>query len=50
MASAKMKVLMLESDQNQVFGRFSGSVRLGSGEILSLEGAVGFAERVFNKW
>ena len=48
--SANMKVLMLASDQNQVFGRFAGSVLLSDGEEITLDGAVGFAERVFNKW
>ena len=48
--AANMKVLMLASDQNQVFGKFSGTVRLSSGETVTLDGAVGFAERVFNKW
>ena len=48
--ASRTKLLMLESDQNQVFGKFSGNVRLATGENLSLEGAVGFAERVFNKW
>ena len=48
--AAHMKVLMLESDQNQVFGKFSGTVRLASGEGIILEDAVGFAERVLNKW
>ncbi|MBO4479067.1 MAG: DUF2804 family protein, partial [Clostridia bacterium] len=36
--------------QNQVFGKFSGAIRLSSGETVTLENAVGFAERVFNKW
>lgn len=48
--SAKMKVAMLESDQNQVFGKFSGKVRLALGEEVTLTDAVGFAERVHNKW
>ena len=48
--AANMKVLMLASDQNQVFGKFSGTVRLSSGESITPENAVGFAERVFNKW
>ena len=48
--AAKMKVLMLASDQNQVFGKFSGSILLSSGERITLDGAVGFAERVFNQW
>ena len=48
--AAKMKVMMLASDQNQVFGKFDGTVLLSDGEEVTLEGAVGFAERVFNKW
>ena len=48
--TAKMKVMMLESDQNQVFGKFEGKVILSNGEMIALQDAVGFAERVFNKW
>jgi len=48
--AAKMSVLILASDQNQVFGKFSGIVTLSSGEVLKIEDAVGFAERVYNKW
>ena len=48
--AAKMSVLMLASDQNQVFGKFDGTVILSSGETITLSGAVGFAERVYNKW
>jgi len=48
--AAKTKLLMLESDQNQVFGRFEGTVLLSTGEEITLDGALGFAERVFNKW
>ena len=44
------KLLFLRSEQNQVFGKFSGTVRLSTGETLTLDGAFGFAERVFNKW
>jgi len=44
------KVLMLRSDQHQVFGKFFGTVTLRSGERIEINGAVGFAERVFNKW
>ncbi len=48
--AAKMKVLMLESDQNQVFGKFDGTIILKTGETIRLTNAIGFAERVFNKW
>lgn len=48
--AANMKVLMLASDQNQVFGKFKGDILLSNGEKITLDDAVGFAERVFNKW
>ena len=48
--AAKMSLGILASDQNQVFGKFSGTVTLKSGEVLTLSDAVGFAERVYNKW
>ena len=48
--AANMKVAVLASDQNQVFGRFDGTVILCGGETVTLSGAVGFAERVSNKW
>ena len=48
--AAKMSLGILASDQNQVFGKFSGSIRLSDGEVLELTDAVGFAERVYNKW
>ena len=41
---------LLRSDQNQVFGKFYGVAILKSGEKVAIDGAVGFAERVFNKW
>ncbi len=44
------KLLMLRSDQHQVFGRFYGTALLKSGEKVAIDGGVGFAERVFNKW
>ena len=48
--AASLNVGLLASDQNQVFGKFSGTVLLANGEPISLSEAVGFAERVFNKW
>lgn len=41
---------LLCSDQHQVFGRFSGIVRLDDGTPLTVRGLTGFAEKVFNKW
>ena len=41
---------LLCSDQHQVFGRFSGVVKLDDGTTLAVRNLVGFAEKVFNKW
>ena len=43
-------VLVIRSDQHQVFGRFSGTVKLDDGREIKLSDLLGFAEKVFNKW
>ena len=43
-------VLVLKSDQHQVFGKFSGTIILDDGTALKIKDFVGFAERVVNKW
>ena len=48
--ASKTDVLVICSDQHQVFGRFSGVVRLDDGREIRLERFHGFAEKVFNKW
>ena len=48
--SAKIDLLVLCSDQHQVFGRFSGSVILDNGEKIEIRDLMGFAEKVRNKW
>lgn len=48
--ASKTDVKVICSDQHQVFGRFTGSVRLDDGTVLKLDGFLGFAEKVFNKW
>ena len=48
--ASKTDVLVICSDQHQVFGRFSGTVQLDDGRILKLNDFLGFAEKVFNKW
>ena len=40
----------LKSDQNQVFGRFNGTVTLDDGTVLQIRDLLGFAEKVENKW
>jgi hypothetical protein len=44
------KVLVLESDQHQVFGRFTGKVVLDDGTHLEVKDFLGFAEKVMNRW
>ena len=41
--------LLLRSNQNQVFGLFSGSFLI-DGKAFSFSNVPGFAEKVFNKW
>ena len=48
--SAKIDVLVICSDQHQVFGRFSGTVTLDDGRKLTVDRLMGFAEKVRNKW
>lgn len=43
-------VLVIESDQNQVFGRFSGKAVLDDGTVLEFKDFFGFAEKVKNRW
>lgn len=41
---------LLMSDQNQVFGRFTGSCVLDDGTVIHLQDSLGFAEKVRNRW
>ena len=47
---AKTDLKVLTSDQNQVFGRFSGRAVLDDGTPLQINDLFGFAEKVVNKW
>jgi hypothetical protein len=42
--------LALASIQHQVFGDWSGSVALGDGRVIEVEGLLGFCEKVTNRW
>jgi len=44
-----MDVILIGSNQNQVFGRFNGTIKVED-KIIKLENCLGFAEKVFNKW
>lgn len=48
--ASRTKVLVLESDQHQVFGQFSGTVILDDGTKLTINKLIGFAEKVKNRW
>lgn len=48
--SSNTKVLVLESDQHQVFGHFTGTVILDNGTKLNVNKLIGFAEKVMNRW
>lgn len=43
-------LLIIKSDQHQVFGHFSGKAVLDNGTILEIKDLMGFAEEVKNRW
>ena len=43
-------VKVIESNQHQVFGRFTGTAILDDGTVLRVKKLTGFAEKVLNKW
>jgi len=44
-------LLVIRSNQNQVFGIFNGTIRLPESEkLVHIEDAPGFAEKVYNRW
>ena len=45
-----INLLVLRSNQNQVFGKFSGTLKFSDGKVVEIKEMLGFAERVFNKW
>ena len=47
---AKISLIVIMSDQHQVFGRFSGEVTLDDGKKMVIKDLLGFAEKVRNKW
>ncbi len=48
--AARTSALIIESDQHQVFGRFTGKVVLDDGTVLELKDFMGFAEKVRNRY
>ncbi len=48
--SSHINALLIESDQHQVFGRFTGEIILDDGTVLHLKDFMGFAEKVRNRY
>ncbi len=42
--------IVIKSDQNQVFGKFTGKAVLDTGEVIHVKDIMGFAEKVTNRW
>jgi len=47
---SRTSVLVIESDQHQVFGKFNGRMVLDDGTVVELKDFLGFAEKVKNRW
>lgn len=43
-------VILIKSDQHQVFGKFSGCAVLDDGTKIVIKDFLGFAEKVLNRW
>ena len=48
--AAKTDLILISSDQHQVYGKFTGRVVLDDGTIVFVKDFIGFAEKVKNKW
>lgn len=48
--AARTNALIIETDQHQVFGRFTGKAVLDDGTVLELKDFLGFAEKVRNRY
>lgn len=48
--ASRTSALIIESDQHQVFGRFTGKAVLDDGTALELKDFMGFAEKVRNRY
>ena len=48
--AARTNAVVIETDQHQVFGRFTGRVLLDDGTVLQIHNLFGFAEKVRNRY
>lgn len=46
----KTNLGVIQTDQHQVFGKFTGTAVLDDGTRVNVKDYVGFAEKVFNQW
>jgi hypothetical protein len=47
---AKTDLLVLSGEVHQMFDRYHGTVRADDGEIIRLDGLIGFAEEHHARW
>ena len=43
-------VVVISSNQHQVFGKFTGRAVLDDGKVIKVKNMIGFAEKVINRW
>lgn len=48
--SSHFNLLLITSEQHQIFGYFSGTCKLDDGQTIVVEKIAGFAEEVANRW
>jgi hypothetical protein len=48
--TAKTNLLLIFSEVHQMFGQYSGTVKADDGEMIQLDGLVGFAEEHHARW
>lgn len=46
----KVNMVLIKTEQHQVFGYYSGKAILDDGTVIELDQFLGFAEKVYNKW
>lgn len=47
---ATTNLLIITSEVHQMFGRYYGTLRADNGEVIRLEGLIGFAEEHHARW
>jgi hypothetical protein len=47
---ARTNLLLITSEMHQMFGRCTGQVQADDGEMIQIEGLIGFAEELHAHW